>query len=345
MKRQHFLQAVLALVVLCLAVLACTPPFSRDALIHHLQVPLLYLQHGGIYEIPALKFSYYPMNLDLLYMGALWLGSDILPKYIHAAFAFATALLLYRYLHKRLSSSYAWLGAVFFLSIPIIVKLSITVYVDLGLVFFSTAALLLVFRWLETDRRRDLLLAGICCGLGIGTKYNGLLILFLLTLMLPIIVLRNQGKFQKSSSKAIKATVLFCFMALLAASPLLIRNAAWTGNPLYPLYNSVFMRLNPSSTINTNTTETEAEAEQQTAPADRSQEQAKQSSPVQGVFARRYILYGENIWQLLLIPVRIFLKDTMVTRVILTADSIPFFCSCPYWSFSVQQDHRCVLNK
>ncbi|MCI5159084.1 MAG: hypothetical protein D3906_11755, partial [Candidatus Electrothrix sp. AUS1_2] len=87
MKRQYFLLAALAVVVLCIAVLACTPPISRDALIHHLQIPKLYLQHGGIYEIPALKFSYYPMNLDLLYLWALQLGSDILPKYIHAVFA------------------------------------------------------------------------------------------------------------------------------------------------------------------------------------------------------------------------------------------------------------------
>ncbi|MCI5135037.1 MAG: phospholipid carrier-dependent glycosyltransferase, partial [Candidatus Electrothrix sp. AW2] len=299
MKRQHFLQAALALVVLCVAVLSYTPPISRDALIHHLQVPKLYLQHGGIYELPELFFSYYPMNLDLLYLGALWLGSDILPKYIHFFFALATALLLYRHLKKRLSDTYAWLGVVFFLSIPIIIKLSITVYVDLGLVFFSTASLLLIFRWLETDQRRDLLLAGICCGLGIGTKYNGLLILFLLTLMLPIIVLRNQKKTEKSSSKAIKVTALFCFAALLAASPLLIRNTVWTGNPLYPLYNSVFMRFNPRSS--TSTPEV-TEAEQQAALAAPNQEQAKQSSPVKGVFARRYILYKENIWQLLLLP-------------------------------------------
>ncbi|MCI5119690.1 MAG: phospholipid carrier-dependent glycosyltransferase, partial [Candidatus Electrothrix sp. AUS4] len=178
----HILIGVLlAGLLLSLALLACTPPFSRDALIHHLQIPKLYLQHGGIYEIPELIFSYYPMNLDLLYLWALWLGSDILAKYIHIFFGLGTALLLYRHLKKRLSTIYGLLGALFFLSIPIIVKLSITVYVDLGLIFFTTASLLLLFRWLETKRSRDLLFAGICCGLGIGTKYNGLLVLFLLT--------------------------------------------------------------------------------------------------------------------------------------------------------------------
>ena len=60
--------------------LASVPPTSRDALTHHLAVPKLYLQHGGIYEIPWLEFSYYPMNLDLLYMIPLAFGNDIIPK-------------------------------------------------------------------------------------------------------------------------------------------------------------------------------------------------------------------------------------------------------------------------
>ncbi len=307
MKRQHFLQAALALVVLCIAMLACTPPFSRDALIHHLQVPLLYLQQGGIYELPTLDFSYYPMNLDLLYMGALWLGSDILPKYIHMAFGLGTALLLFGYLKKRISLTYGLLGALFFLTIPVIIKLSITVYVDLGLVFFSTASLLLIFHWLETgEQKKYLILAGLSCGLAIGTKYNGLLVLFLLALMLPILFIRKQKNSKGRSSKAIKATILFCFASLVAASPWLIRNAIWTGNPLYPLYNSVFSRINLSSTINTNMIG--AEAGQQATPADLNKEQAKQERPVRGVFARRYILYGESIWQLLLLPVRIFFE-------------------------------------
>ncbi|WP_417913946.1 ArnT family glycosyltransferase [Candidatus Electronema sp. JM] len=293
-RRLLFLQAALSLVLFSLVLLACTPPFDRDGLIHHLQVPKLYLQHGSIYEIPDLVFSYYPMNLDLLYMGALWLGSDILPKYIHMAFALATAMLLFFHLQKRLPSIYAWLGAVFFLSIPVIVKLSITVYVDLGLVFFSTAALLLLFRWLETRRLRHLLLAGFCCGLGIGTKYNGLLVLFILTVLVPVLFIRSQEQQKGAALFVVKAAVFFCFAALLAASPLLIRNTVWTGNPMYPLYNGFFNRAHAPSAA-----ETGAEEMQQ-----------PKSGGVRGVFATRYVLYGENIWQLLLLPVRIFFHET-----------------------------------
>ncbi len=299
-KQEYILRTILGILVAGIMVLACTPPFSRDALIHHLQIPKLYLQHGGIYEIPDLIFSYYPMNLDLLYMGALHLGNDILAKYIHMAFGLATAILLYLYLKKRLSSTYGYLGTIFFLSIPIIVKLSITIYVDLGLVFFSTASLLLLFRWLETrGRNRYLLLAGICCGLCIGTKYNGLLVLFILTFMVPVLFIRSQtdqAVDKKYPVAAVKAAILFCFAALMITSPWLIRNTIWTGNPMYPLYNGLF---NPTVTEKVPTEEAkEVEAE----------EVISKSTPVRGVFAKRYVLYRENIWQLLLLPVRIFFE-------------------------------------
>ena len=294
---------LLAGLLISLVLLACTPPFSRDALIHHLQLPKLYLQHGGIYEIPELVFSYYPMNLDLLYMGALYLGSDILAKYIHMAFGLGTALLLYVHLKKRLSATYGLLGALFFLSIPIIVKLSITVYVDLGLLFFNTASLLLLFHWLETGKQKKyLILAGLSCGLAIGTKYNGLLVLFLLTLMLPILIIRSQPQTKKEAGTAIRATIFFCLAALLSASPWLIRNAAWTGNPIYPLYNDFFNRsytTSPPDQQLSTATEKEVKTDEE-----------KNSSGARGVFTRRYMLYQENIWQLLFFACAHFLRGT-----------------------------------
>ena len=64
-------------VILSVFILASVPPVSRDALTHHLYIPKLYLQQGHIYEIPNIKFSYYPMNLDLLYMVPLYFKNDI----------------------------------------------------------------------------------------------------------------------------------------------------------------------------------------------------------------------------------------------------------------------------
>ena len=194
--RQRCLTVVLAVLIAALigsiVILASVPPISRDALTHHLAVPKLYLNHGGIHEIPYIPFSYYPMNLDLLYMVPLYWGNDIIPKFIHFAFALLTAGLIFNYLKQRTDRVWALFGALFFLSLPVIVKLSITVYVELGLVFFSTAAIMLLMRWLESRFQiRFLLLAAIACGLALGTKYNGLIALFILTLFIPFVFIDN----------------------------------------------------------------------------------------------------------------------------------------------------------
>ena len=81
---------LLAVLVVSIVILSCVPPVSKDALVHHLAVPKLYLKHGGMYEIPFMPFSYYPMNLDLIYLIPLYFGNDILPKFIHFSFALLT---------------------------------------------------------------------------------------------------------------------------------------------------------------------------------------------------------------------------------------------------------------
>ncbi|MCK4830907.1 hypothetical protein KA005_85140, partial [bacterium] len=86
-RDEHFLKALslilLVGLILSICILSCVPPVSKDALTHHLAVPKLYLSHGDIYEIPFMVFSYYPMNLDFLYLIPLYFGNDIVPKFIH----------------------------------------------------------------------------------------------------------------------------------------------------------------------------------------------------------------------------------------------------------------------
>ena len=98
--------AILVLLVAATVILASVPPVDRDALTHHLFVPKLWLQHGGIYEIPEFPFSYFPMNLDLLYTIPLYFGNDIIPKYIHYLFALLTAWLIPRSFGLGTNSAY-----------------------------------------------------------------------------------------------------------------------------------------------------------------------------------------------------------------------------------------------
>jgi 4-amino-4-deoxy-L-arabinose transferase-like glycosyltransferase len=201
-------------------VLSLVPPVAKDELVHHLAVPKLYLKHGGMYEIPFMVFSYYPMNLQLLYLIPLYLGNDIVPKFIHFSFALLTAYLIFLYLRRRLDSSYALLGAVFFLSIPIVVKLSITAYIDLGVIFFSFASLFFLLRWIESGfQTKFLIFSAIMCGLGLGTKYNALITLLLLTLFIPFAYSRYREGPKPGFFRAASQGLVFLFIALLVFHP------------------------------------------------------------------------------------------------------------------------------
>jgi hypothetical protein len=311
------LTGLLALLIASILVLAAVPPVSRDALIHHLAIPKLYLESGGMYEIPEYVFSYYPMNLDLIYMLPLYFGSDIVPKYIHFVFGLLTGWLIYAYLRDRTGKNgYGLLGMLLFFSLPVIIKLSITVYVDLGLVFFSTAALLSLMKWASSGfKLRYLLIGAIACGLALGTKYNGLITFFLLICFIPILYVRgrsyslaNAGRLTAKggqrigpeaiiSARAIGMTALFAGVALLVFSPWMLRNYHWTGNPIYPLYQGIFKSsARPSSDQPTLGNSPAADTKK-----------TDSAGHMNHLVVRR-VLFGETFLETMLIPVRVFFQ-------------------------------------
>ena len=287
-----FILSLSLLVILAsIVVMSLVPPVSRDALVHHLAIPKLYLKHGGIYEIPFMDFSYYPMNLDLLYMIPLYLGNDIIPKLIHFSFALLTAWLIFSYLKKRAGLVYGLSGAVFFLSIPVIVKLSINVYVDLGLIFFSFTALLLILKWMNDGFKiKYLICSGGMCGLALGTKYNGLITFVLLALFIPYLYSRYSKDKKQINRKSLIYFFYFVFTAIIIFSPWMIRNYCWKGNPVYPLYNTVF---NPPAQATANSIKGNLE---------------KKVLQNRGLFTYRHIIYKESGLEIFMLPLRIFFQ-------------------------------------
>jgi hypothetical protein len=158
---------------------------------------------------------------------------------------------------------------VLFLSLPIIIKLSITVYVDLGLTFFSTAALFYLLKWMNNDYKlKHLLVSAVCCGLGLGTKYNSLIVFFLLMIFVVLIFTKSSADIVNKQSKAIGFGLVFMLVALIVFSPWAIKNYIWTRNPA-----------------------------DENHPKD-----------VVGHFTIRKIVFNEKWWEIVLIPIRIFFQ-------------------------------------
>ncbi|MBW2266795.1 MAG: phospholipid carrier-dependent glycosyltransferase [Deltaproteobacteria bacterium] len=219
-----------------------TPPISRDALIHHLAIPKLWIKHGGLYEIPWAKYSYYPMNIDLLYLACLYFKKDIAPKFIHLAFALGTGLLIYIHLKMRFSRNWGLLGVLIFLSTPIIIRLSTSAYVDLGLIFFTTASVLSFVQWQDGKYKQMkwFIFSAVSMGLAAGCKYNGLIPWVFVNLMLIFYFARDTQK----QVSALNCGLLFFALSLVTVSPWYIKNYLFTSKPIYPLFDNIF---NPSN--------------------------------------------------------------------------------------------------
>jgi hypothetical protein len=284
-----FLLFATIMVFLCAEIiLNLTPPISRDALIHHLAIPKLWLKHGGFYEIPWADYSYYPMYVNLLYLVCLYFKNDIAPKFIHLAFGMGTGLLIYIYLKHRFERNWALLGVVIFLTTPIVIWLSTSAYIDLGMTFFTTAGVLAFVTWRDSGygQLKWLLISSCCMGMAIGSKYNALIAWFIMTLMLMLSYVKDTNK----QIAALQYGILFVVVATLVASPWYLKNYLQTGNPFYPLFNSFFQSLqhHPAQEI--------------------LYRQAIEKTGQISFFKMREVMYGETFWETLLIPIRMFFQ-------------------------------------
>ena len=142
--------AILAIVVLEI-VLSLAPTAARDEFTPHLGL------------------------VGVLY--APWVGSgwDSAPKLIPGLYGFLTGLLLCAYLAHRLNVVYGLLGFLFYISTPLVFRLSHLANVDLGMTGYATSSLLCILFWAEDAKRsRWLILAGASAGFAMASAANGL---------------------------------------------------------------------------------------------------------------------------------------------------------------------------
>ncbi len=270
------------------ALLCLTPPISRDALIHHLAIPKLWIRHGGWFETPWAEFSYLPMNIDLLYLVPLAFGNDVLPAFIHMLFGWGTGYLVYRYLRDQAGRTWGLVGLLVFATTPMVMRLSITAYVDLGMVFFTTASVLAYLRWRDGSYKevKWLVVSAVFMGLAAGTKYNAFISWAFLNCAVCYLYARDSGR----QLQALRLGGLFFLVTLAVVSPWLVKNLILKGNPVYPLMDGLFTFIHGGREHAAFLAAGDAE------------------SRGFNLIRNRMLLYGEEPWQILLLPLRIFIE-------------------------------------
>jgi len=283
-----FLYATIIMLLCMEFILNLTPPISRDALIHHLAVPKLWLEYGGFYEIPWADYAYYPMNINLLYTLCLYFKNDIAPKFIHLGFGLATGWLIYLYLNQKFGRNLGLLGMVIFITTPIVIWLSTSAYIDLGMTFFTTGSILAFIKWRDSEysQFKWFLISSFCMGMAIGSKYNALIAWFIVNLMLMFSYVRDTNR----QTGVLQYGILFFVITVLVASPWYLKNYLQTGNPFYPLFDNFIKSLHHQPV------------------QEALQRQAIEKTGQISFFKMREIMYGESLWETLLIPIRMFFQ-------------------------------------
>ena len=126
-----------------------------------------------------------------------------------------------------------------------IVKLSITVYVDLGLIYLSTTSLLL---FCARSVRRSLAAsgaAGTLYGLAIGTSPTGCSPFSCWPVLSPRCTSGNAKRAIARTRRAgpryaPSACIMFAAVSVAAFLPVDSRDTLWTRSPVYPLYDGLF---------------------------------------------------------------------------------------------------------
>ena len=232
---KNLAQSFLALLAFLSIGLAMAPAFATDALVYHLAVPKAFLYAEGLVNLPDNIYSFFPQQIEMLYLFALALGTESLAQLTGLGIVFLLLLALWHYSSKKMEDSYAWLTPLIFFSTPTFFSLAASAYVELQA---ATYIFLGFYCWENGCKRKQtrwFILMTLFAGAAVTTKLTSVIILPLALLGLAI-----HGRTQKNVNQTAIQCLILASGALLIISPWLARNYFFTGNPLAPFFMNIF---------------------------------------------------------------------------------------------------------
>jgi hypothetical protein len=253
--------------LLLMGLLLCLlPPDGNewDALAYHLAFPRIYLQAGGMVEIPFMHQSYFPPLLDMLYLLGLWLSGESCAKVFHWWMAVLMVAGTGAFV-RRLGGQSLW-SALLLMGTPVIMWQSFSAYIDLSSALYIGLGVFVLYDAMKDtadsfsdkqNARRSLppllqvspadggnqiaggrtnwlwLAAGMM-GFALATKYTALLSWGLWGVMALLWCWRKRWW------AGMRLIGIAALLALAIGSPWYLRNWYWTGNPVYPFAYEIF---------------------------------------------------------------------------------------------------------
>ena len=204
-----------------------------DVLEYHLQGPREYFDAGCITFLPHNVYTSFPQQMEMLYLLLMHLAGGpyaaaMAAQLLHVFCGVLAVVALGCWGPGGWGRVVVWVVAG---SVPWLAYLGCLAYVECGLLLFGAVAAGLVADHYRAETRcdwRTALAAGLCAGLAGGCKYTALAFV---SVGLGIVWFCTQ---RGGLGRRVRSVGLYAVGALIAFSPWLIRNAAFTGNPVYP---------------------------------------------------------------------------------------------------------------
>lgn len=215
--------------------------FGYDSLEYHLQLPREYLQMGRISFMPHNVYANFPASTEMLYLQSMMIQNNSVDagtaaNMIHLGLA-ALCVAAAWAIGRDFSPLAGLIGALTAASCTWIEYLSGLAYVENGMLFFGLCAAGMILRLTgevsDASRWKWIAVAGLLAGFSGGCKYTAFpMIIAPLAVVIFIVPADWRRRFS--------CAAIFCGCAAVTASPWLIKNVAWTGNPVFPLANQLF---------------------------------------------------------------------------------------------------------
>jgi hypothetical protein len=218
-------------------------PHGYDVLSYHFQVPREWYESGSILPLQHNVFSFFPFNVEMHYLlamylrGGPWAGMYV-AQLMHLAMVAMTVVAAGAIASSR-GGAGAAIAATAVGAMPWMVLLAPVGYNEGGLLLFGTLAIGLAAKAQDVkgQKGRHLSLAGAMAGFACGAKLTAVpLVLLAVPLAIAATALVKPAGRTRLQWVGV---ALYCLCAAITFSPWLLRNMAWTGNPVFPQATSV----------------------------------------------------------------------------------------------------------
>lgn len=233
------LSVLIVLLALVNLIGALGPELGFDALWYHLKFPKTYLNKHIITHIEGglLYYSDMPKLTEMIYVGALSFGNEILAKLVHFSFGILSLIALYKLSRNFFNQTYSVVTILIFYSNLVVAWQSTTAYIDLARTFFEIMALWGFINWQKKHEKIWIVESAVMLGLAMSTK---LIAASSIGIFLLLIIFEHIKYHKARLLFLINDVVMYLIIGLVIALPWFVFSFLNTGNPIYPFFSQIY---------------------------------------------------------------------------------------------------------